>query len=96
MGETGFEVFFPHRLSIDEQLVNAKARSHPCCRLNLLAVFGFGDKPARTVCRQMTVRRMNLSGDNRGVSCGNPLGALPGGIVKGVSPNACTLLRFSG
>ena len=95
MGETGFEVFFPHRLSIDEQLVNTQARSHPFGGLNLLAVFGFGNKPARTVCRQMIVRRMDLSGDNRGVSCGYPLGALPGGVVKGVGPHSYALLRLS-
>ena len=40
MGETGLEVFFPHRLSIDEQLVNTKSRSHPLGGLNLLAVNG--------------------------------------------------------
>ena len=96
MGKTGFEVFFPHRLSIDEQLVNAKARSHPFCRLNLLAVFGFGNKPARTVGRKVILRRTDLTGDNRGIRCGNPFGTLPGGVVKCVSPQAYALLPFSG
>ena len=80
MGEAGFEELLPHRLSIEEQLIDTQSGRHPAGGDDLLVVAYGGQEPAGPVRREKDVG--GPAAHDRRIGDGDPLGALPGRRVQ--------------